>query len=83
MIRRPLLQCGKLETVNQFDSKYAIGNEVYFFLIVTSCSQIGSNTNLSIKGSLKVFIENTEASTLSTRFISLMFDVGNSFQRMN
>lgn len=31
MIRRPLLQCGKLETVNQFDSKYAIGNEVYFF----------------------------------------------------
>ena len=30
IIRRPLIQCGKLETVNQFDSKYAIGDELYF-----------------------------------------------------
>ncbi|MGR5147283.1 hypothetical protein ACQKP8_12150 [Photobacterium alginatilyticum] len=31
IIRRPQLQCGKLEAVNQVDSKYAIGNNVDFF----------------------------------------------------
>ena len=31
IIRRPQIQCGKLETVNPIDSKYAIGENLYFF----------------------------------------------------
>lgn len=31
IIRRPQLQCGKLEAVNQIDSKYAIGDKLNFF----------------------------------------------------
>ena len=31
IIRRPQFQCGKLETVNQFDSRYAIGDKLNFF----------------------------------------------------